>query len=35
MKDDLKIIEIYDKFLFVCYNKNLKINNERNNLVNK
>lgn len=35
MKDALKIIGIYDNFLFLCYNKDLKINNERNSLVNK
>lgn len=33
MKEALKIIEIYDNFLFVCYNKDFKINNGRNNLV--
>lgn len=30
MKEALKIIEIYVKFLFVCYNKASKINNGRN-----
>lgn len=33
MKEALKIIEIYVNFLFVSYNKALKINNERYNLV--
>lgn len=32
MKEALKIIEIYDNFLFACYNKTLKMNNGGNNL---
>lgn len=35
MKEALKIIDIYVKFLFVCYNKVFKINNGRNYPVKK